>query len=75
MYMYTVHVVAIDSLPCLLLSPGVCRLQAMIQGVYVERARLRKTMVDLHATERDILLRIFRKVGSSAQYTCHCKVY
>ena len=38
------------------------RLQALLQGVYGERGRLRKGMADLDASERDTLLRIYRKV-------------
>lgn len=37
------------------------RLQTLVHGVYNERGRLRKTMADLDAAERDTLLRIFRK--------------
>ena len=41
------------------LSP---RLQGLLQSVYGERSRLRKHMADLDATERETLLRIYRKV-------------
>ena len=41
------------------------RLQSLLQGVYGERGRLRKGMADLDASERDTLLRIYRKVCGS----------
>ena len=42
--------------------PPPYRLQVMVQAVYSERCQLRRAKVDLLASERDILLRIFRKV-------------
>lgn len=41
-----------------------CRLQGLVQGVYGERSRLRKKMVDLDASEREALRRMHRKVGA-----------
>ena len=38
------------------------RLEEMVHSVYSERSHLRKTMSDLDAAEREILLRVYRKV-------------
>ena len=43
--------------------PRPFRLQDLVQGVYGERARLRKHMADLDASEREALLKVCRKVS------------
>ena len=44
------------------------RLQDLVRGVYGERLRLRKHMVDLDTQERETLLRICRKVYEKSAY-------
>ena len=56
-YLYTVHFV-LHFCGC-----RGYRLQDMVKGVYCERSRLRKHMVDLDTRERETLLRVCRKVG------------
>ena len=69
MYMYIINVhVCKHSTICMQLIciqpsySSLIRLQDLVRGVYGERLRLRKHMVDLDTQERETLLRICRKV-------------
>ena len=52
--------------------PPHLRFQGVLHDVYSKRAQLKKEMADLDAAERDILLRMFRKVTFCLR-TCYSK--